>query len=373
MQDKLVEFLRKRDYILVKELGQGACGKTVLLHDDILNEYFVCKKYSPFSEAHRQELFANFVREIKLLHEVYHQSVVRVFNYYLYPDQLAGYILMEYVSGHDIEGYLRQAPEKANEIFLQTLQGFRYLEANNILHRDIRPQNVMVRDDGAVKIIDLGFGKRIRQTTDFDKSISLNWWCEPPAEFRNSVYDFKTEVYFVGKLFEKLIQELGLDCFEYKGVLSRMCNRNPDSRVASFQDVEKEIQSSRFVEIRFSQSEKAQYRNFSHYLVTHVTKIQSNAQYIDNIERVQSQLEDAYRGFMLEEIVPDAASVSRCFLGGSYYYRKAGFPVEAVRDFLSLLKSTGPEKQRIILANLHTKLDSVDRYSFEPTEDDIPF
>ena len=52
MQDKIVEFLRQRDYKFVKELGQGACGKTVLLHDDMNDEYFVCKKYCPFSETH---------------------------------------------------------------------------------------------------------------------------------------------------------------------------------------------------------------------------------------------------------------------------------------------------------------------------------
>ena len=48
MKDGIVEFLRKRDYVLVKELGEGACGKTVLLHDDVLDEDFVCKKYSPY-------------------------------------------------------------------------------------------------------------------------------------------------------------------------------------------------------------------------------------------------------------------------------------------------------------------------------------
>ena len=83
MEEKIIEFIRIRDYKLLKELGQGACGKTVLLHDDFIDENFVCKKYCPFSEDHRQELFTNFIREIKLLHQVYHENVVRVFNYYL--------------------------------------------------------------------------------------------------------------------------------------------------------------------------------------------------------------------------------------------------------------------------------------------------
>ncbi len=373
MKEKLVHFLRKRDYILVSELGQGACGKTVLLRDDVLNEHFVCKKYSPFSETHRQELFANFLREIKLLHEIHHQNVVRVFNYYLYPDQLTGYILMEYAKGADIEEYLRTTPEQINEIFLQTIVGFCYLEGNNILHRDIRPQNVLVRDDGVVKIIDLGFGKRIQQPNDFDKSISLNWWCDPPAEFADSVYNFQSEVYFAGKLFEKLIQEHGIDHFKYKNLLGRMCHWSPESRIKSFFDVQKEIKSDLFYEIAFTEDELACYREFADCMAHHVTKIESGTKYVDDLGRIKTQLDAAYRSCMLEEFAPDAASILRCFLNGGYYYRKTGFSVAALRNFLRLLKASTHEKQRIVMANLHTRFDSINRYSAKDLDEDIPF
>src|SRR4030042_6690677 len=160
-QNDIIQFLRKRDYTLVQELGQGACGKTVLLHDPQIDEHFVCKKYVPYSETHRQQLFSGFVREIKLLHKIHHQNIVRVFNYYLYPDQFTGYILMEFVDGSDVADYLFCRPEQANKIFLQTISGFAYLQRIGILHREVRPGNVMVREDGIVKIIDLGFGKEV--------------------------------------------------------------------------------------------------------------------------------------------------------------------------------------------------------------------
>ena len=82
--DDVVTFLRRRDYRMVQELGQGACGKTALLYDQQIEEHFVCKKYVPYSEDNRQDLFSGFVREIKLLHKVLHPNVVRVFNYYLH-------------------------------------------------------------------------------------------------------------------------------------------------------------------------------------------------------------------------------------------------------------------------------------------------
>jgi len=63
------------------------------------------------------ELYRNFVEEIKLLHMINHQNIVRVFNYYLYPEEKTGYILMEFISGFDIEDYLRRFPEDVNSIF----------------------------------------------------------------------------------------------------------------------------------------------------------------------------------------------------------------------------------------------------------------
>lgn len=222
---QLVQFLRTRDYTWVRELGQGATGRTVLLLDDVLDEHFVCKKYSPLEGLDKELLFENFKREIKLLHQIHHPNVVRVFNYHLYPTLLTGYITMEYVDGTDIDDYVRAAPEQINEIFLQTISGFQYLEANKILHRDIRPNNILVRNDGILKIIDLGFGKKVGGSLDFDKSITLNWWCELPNEFTESVYDFRTEVYFVGKLFEKIIQDYQVEHFKYLEILKQMINR----------------------------------------------------------------------------------------------------------------------------------------------------
>ena len=371
-QGDVVTFLRKRDYIMIRELGSGACGRTVLLHDDLIDQQFVCKKYTPYSEARRQELFANFLREIKLLHQVSHPNVVRVFNHYLYPDQFTGYILMEFVDGTDVEDHCAQAPEKTNDLFLQAVNGFTYLENANILHRDIRPQNLMVGEDGTLKIIDLGFGKRVSEPVDFEKSISLNWWCETPQEFGHAHYDYATEVYFVGKLFERLISGNNVAQFKYTDILRRMCDRDPDRRIQRFSMVLQEIGSNRFSEVGFNSLEIRAYREFANALFASITRMDHGTKYIDDPRKIGLTLDTAYRSFMLEEMVPDAALVTRCLINGTYRYWKQKFPVAAVKDFLALLKSCTEEQGRIILANLHTKLDTIERRS-ETTSDEIPF
>ena len=264
-------------------------------------------------------------------------------------------------------------PEKIHELFLQVIDGFRYLESRDILHRDIRPQNIMVRDDGVVKIIDLGFGKRVQNSQDFGKSISLNWWCELPNEFNNKVYDFTSEVYFVGRLFERLVQEYEIDDFKYVEILGEMCRLDPQQRVSSFFDVQKTVQSDRFFEMDFADFELNRYRRFADFLQYHITKIETGAKYAGDPDRVLAKLDDAYRGVMLETTVPDAAIVTRCFVEGTYYYNKTGFPVSEVRDFLHLLKSSPETKRRIILSNIHTRLDAISRYENDPFAEDVPF
>lgn len=373
---EIIEFIRQRDYVFVKELEPGACGETVLLYDDQIEEHFVCKKFTPYSEDKRQELFSNFLREIKILHKVFHKNIVRVFNSYLYPDKLTGYILMEFVQGNHIDDYIAQNPEQINEVFLQTISGFKHLEENNILHRDIRPANVMVREDGQVKIIDFGFGKQIQDSQGFDKSVSLNWWCELPVEFSENTYDFCTEVYFVGKLFERIIQDSQISHFKYHSMLSKMCAYTQGNRVQHFADITKEIQSDMFFEIEFEEEEIESYRNFANEVENHITKIHNLTKYIDDVELVQTRLANAYRGFTLEETVPNAALILRCVIEGAYHYTKKGFHVWAVRDFIHLLKSSSPEKKRIILSNLHTRLDAILRYDdpdVPDINDDLPF
>lgn len=374
MNKKIIEFVRKKDFQFIKELGRGACGKTVLLYDDVINEQFVCKKYAPFHDHNKELLFKNFIQEIKLLHLINHKNIVRVFNYYVYPEHFSGYILMEFVKGYDVEQYLDKYPENSNEIFLQTIEGFSYIESNNILHRDIRPQNLMITEDGIVKIIDFGFGKQIYDKNDFDKSISLNWWCEPPPEFKQKIYDFKTEVYFVGKLFEKILREKDIEQFKHTNTLHKMCNPNINERLQSFFEVKKGILNNKFMEIEFVEDELVAYREFSSNLYSVLSKIEHGAKYFDDMEKIQAKIEELHKRVMLEEFLPDNSAIVECFINGSYYFSKhLSFPVYVLKSFIDLVRSCSKEKRNIILSNIHSKLDVVNRYNEEIAFEEIPF
>jgi eukaryotic-like serine/threonine-protein kinase len=372
MKPQDIKFLRKRDYEFVRELGAGACGKTVLLKDPDIDELFVCKKYAPLSEEWRQKLFSNFVNEIKVLHRVNHPNIVRIFNFHIYRENFAGFIVMEYIEGTDIHSFLSQYPEQAGSIFAQTVSGFRHLEETQILHRDIRPMNILVRNDGVVKIIDFGFGKEIARSIDFNRSVSLNWWCEVPVEFAQYRYDFSTEVYFVGMLFEEAVRKFEIDDFPHLGALAKMCQRDPDKRAKTFVAIDQAISGSGLSPDVFSDAEIKVYRQFSSEAHAAITKIEHAAQFESDALRIEQQLGQVYHNCLLEVTVPDSSLVLNCFLRGQYFFRKESLLVATLKEFLSLLKGCNKAKKNIIVANLQTKLASKPRYS-EALDETVPF
>jgi serine/threonine protein kinase len=128
VSDSLVKFIRRRDFQYVRELGAGGCGRTVLLLDDVIDEHFVCKKYAPSDSGLKEELFGNFKTEIKLMHRLFHPNVVRIYGYHLEESVHAGYIVMEYVKGEEIDKHIKSAPETLASVFRQTVEAFCHLE-----------------------------------------------------------------------------------------------------------------------------------------------------------------------------------------------------------------------------------------------------
>jgi eukaryotic-like serine/threonine-protein kinase len=376
MKDNIIKFLKSKDFKFLEELGRGSCGRTVKLYDEEIEETFVCKKYEPYYAFHKKELFNNFIEEIKLLYLLNHSNVVRVFTYYIYSEHFTGYILMEYIEGDDIEQYLEFHPQNINDIFNQCISGFVHLEKCKILHRDIRPLNILVSSEGVLKIIDFGFGKKASKPSDFDKSISLNWWCEPPKDFNQEQYDFKTEVYFVGKLFEKIIKEQHIELFKYTGLLNKMCQADPEQRIKSFSEVQSSIRENKFIDIEFNKYELNVYRNFSQSLHDAISKIENDTKYYDDSATIQRRLAELYNNVMLEEYVPSNNLITRCFIDGQYYFSKSPLiPVSEIKSFIEFLRSCSTDKKNIILNNLHTKLDTIERYSEPPfgSGEDVPF
>ncbi|WP_170764956.1 serine/threonine-protein kinase [Ruegeria lacuscaerulensis] len=376
-----IEFNRPTKYTLLEVLGNGACGETVHLRDEGMDADFVAKKYLPIiAEKDDPDLFSEllgrFRDEARILFRLNHPNIVRVFNYFDYSEYKTSYILMEYVSGTELLDYLKQYPAKADRVFEGVVDGFAHLQSRGILHRDIRPANILIEETGTPKIIDFGFGKEIDigKSGDDRKSISLNWWCETPPEFSDAKYDFQTEVYFVGKLFQLAIQECGLSDFKYRLLLISMCNPDRASRTASFEDVKRSINEGKFSELAFSEGEIGTYRSFAKALSEVVSSIQSDARFDREPAKVLNKLEELYRKTMLEETLAAPNKLVSVFVLGSFrFWTSTEVEVETLLKFIELMRGLSEEKRSIVLENLILRLEACERTEPKIDYDDIPF
>lgn len=109
-----------------------------------------------------------------------------------------------------------------------------------------------------------------------------------------------------------------------------------------------------------------------------LSKLGDGVKYFEDISKIRRRLKNEFQRFMLEKWISDIPSILNCFIDGTYYYDKNGyFSVYDVHNFLRLLQSSTEEKSRVILANLHSRLDSLPRADKPAITvadfDDVPF
>jgi serine/threonine-protein kinase len=275
---------------------------------------------------------------------------------------------MEYIDGTDLYSYVEQYPENINNIFEQIIKGFIYLEDNNILHRDIRPLNIIVDNNHNVKIIDFGFGKKIDFVEDNNKSISINWWGgETPDEFKEKVYDTKTEIFFIGKLFEELLSTLTVS-FKYKAILKNMIDTNYKNRINSFREIQKKLNSSMQNENPFNTEERMIYQDFSNRLFSALIEREFETNISMDNEQIIQQFELLQKRIMLEDYI-NPKHILRIFLNGDFRCSdNYSFSTDSLIEFFDFFKSLSKEKQNMVLYGLEINFDDIEVYY-----DEIPF
>lgn len=369
----IVKFDIKKNFTYIKPLGNGGTGDTHLFQDETTNILFAFKKYVPKDVQYIEEYYQRFVDEIKILFEISHANIVRVYNYYLYPEAKTGYLQMEYVDGYSIDKYQPNGWGKDwNDIFTEVIYAFEYLETNGILHRDVRPANILIDKNDNVKIIDFGFGKKLDVAKKEENSILLNWpVSEMPDEVQlNHEYNHKTEIYFVGTLFRHLFKGLENE-LRYSHIIEKMTKINPSQRYQSFSDIVSDISAGVLGEIDFSEKEKNIYRKFANDISTHINHYVNKYSPVNNISYTLSKLSELIRNSALEEYIQDNSQLIGCFINGGYNYM-AGRDIElkTIVDFYSLFTSLLPTKQNILYDNIYNRLS---RIRIQVEEDEIPF
>lgn len=368
----LVTFLKQKDYIMVNnDLGGGSFGKTVLLKDPFIDELFVAKLYQPEYKEIQERFFKNFLDEIKIMYKLNHKNIVRIYNYYAYEKQYTGYILMEYIAGVNIEEFIENydffSEITLDEVFVQLIDGFSYIEEQGIIHRDIREGNILVDKNGIVKIIDFGIGKIFDNIPNQEDSLvgDINRVNSDtlPEEYYKGIYTSQTDIFYLGELLNRLIEKVEPDYkdFTYGHILKKMMTKRPEDRYLNFREIRREIDEQAFRQLGITDSDKRIYQTLVHHIYDTLNHFIGKPEFVRDVDVFSDKLENVLNQNLFEDEIQNNAHLINCVVVSGYNYRtRQKISCEAVKCFLKWFKGTKPEMQKIILSNMISKLSNID-------------
>lgn len=180
-------------YIIGKALGHGGFGITYIAWDIEQESVVAIKEFFPHSLSMRNpgetevycyveesdRYFRDGIRKMmdegkKLSRFIENENIVDVYDYF--QENNTAYIVMEYLEGRDLKKYLDEVggklePQAAIRIMLPVLNALADMHSDNLIHRDIAPDNIFICDDGRIKLLDFGSARLAVQ--DADRSLSV--------------------------------------------------------------------------------------------------------------------------------------------------------------------------------------------------------
>lgn len=143
-------------YHVVKEVGKGAMGVVYRAHDPDIDRIVALKVLRP-DRVTSQDFVSRFLKEAKAIGRLSHPNIVTVYD--VGSDNNNIYIAMEFLEGKPLNEILRERALSLEEIIRvgsQIADSLRYAHEKGIVHRDIKPPNIILNDEGQVKITDFG-------------------------------------------------------------------------------------------------------------------------------------------------------------------------------------------------------------------------
>ncbi|WP_338753951.1 Stk1 family PASTA domain-containing Ser/Thr kinase [Bacillus sp. FJAT-52991] len=198
-------------YKIIKMVGGGGMANVYLAKDVIL-EREVAIKVLRLDFANEEEFLRRFQREAQSATSLVHPNIVNIFD--VGEEEGINYIVMEYVEGMTLKQYIQQfSPipvEKAIDIMKQLSSAMAFAHHNSIIHRDIKPQNILIDAEGTVKITDFGIAMALSATSITQTNAVLgSVHYISPEQARGGMATKKSDIYALGiVMFELLTGQL---------------------------------------------------------------------------------------------------------------------------------------------------------------------
>lgn len=194
-------------YQIIRTIGEGGMANVYLAHDTILDRE-VAVKILRGDLANDEKFVKRFQREAKAASSLNHPNIVEMYD--VGEDDGNYFIVMEYVNGKTLKSLIKKrgglSLSEVVDIMLQLTNGIACAHDSYLIHRDLKPQNVMIFEDGRVKITDFGIAvalnsAELTQTNSVMGSVHYL----PPEQANGSGATIKSDIYSLGILMYELL------------------------------------------------------------------------------------------------------------------------------------------------------------------------
>ena len=195
-------------YLIEAQVGMGGMAVVYRARDQQENRTVALKVLRPEYQGD-EEFVHRFSREAEAAAKVFHENIVNLFDVGIDGDMR--YIVMEYVDGQTLKEMIREEgrihPDVAIRMTIRILAAVDHAHRNGIVHRDIKPQNILVDRDGVVKVADFGIARlKASQTTRLNSGSALgSVHYISPEQARGEVADEQSDLYSVGVVMYEML------------------------------------------------------------------------------------------------------------------------------------------------------------------------
>ena len=204
-------FVQER-YEIIGRIGSGGMADVYKAKDHKLNR-FVAMKVLKQEFREDKAFISKFRVEAQSAAGLAHPNIVNVYD--VGEDHGISYIVMELVEGITLKEYIdkkgRLAVREATSIAIQVCMGLEAAHRNGIVHRDVKPQNIIISTDGKVKVTDFGIARAASSNT-INSSVMGSVHYSSPEQARGGYSDYKSDIYSLGiTLYEMLTGTVPFD------------------------------------------------------------------------------------------------------------------------------------------------------------------
>jgi eukaryotic-like serine/threonine-protein kinase len=221
---------RVGSYEIVDVLGDGGMGKVFRVRHLISDRMEAMKVLLAASSAN-QEMLDRFTREIRVLAALNHPNVAVLHTAFHHEEQLV--MIMEYVEGMNLKHALAAGItlDQAVAYTRQVLMALEYAHSRGVIHRDVKPSNIMVTPTGQIKVLDFGLALAVpdaRLTMTGALVGSMHYIA--PEQISGEVQDARSDLYAVGvTLYEMITGKLPIEGTTYVQVIGGLLKYDPVS------------------------------------------------------------------------------------------------------------------------------------------------